>query len=404
MKSSISVAALVAALAWIGTANAQDKNVKIGVLTDMSGLYSDISGSGSVLAVNMAVEDSGLREKGWKIDIISADHQNKPDVATSLARQWADVENVDVYADVVTSSTALAVNPVVVEKNRIHLNSGAASSALSGKACTPNTIHWTYDTYELANGTGKAVTKAGGDTWFFLTADYAFGAALEADTRAVVEKNGGKVLGSVKHPLNSPDFSSFLLQAQSSHAKIIGLANAGGDTTNAVKQAAEFGIVQGGQKLASLLLFISDVHALGLKIANGLQMTESFYWDLNDETRGFSKRFSARSKSNAMPSMVQAGDYSAVLHYLKALVALGGNPHDGAKVVAKMKGLPTDDPIFGKGSVRADGRKIHPAYLFEVKKPEESKGPWDYYKLVATIPADEAFRPLAESECPLVKK
>jgi branched-chain amino acid transport system substrate-binding protein len=404
MKSSIAVAALVAALAWIGTANAQDKNVKIGVMTDMSGLYSDISGSGSVLAVNMAVEDSGLREKGWKIDIISADHQNKPDIATSLARQWADVENVDVYADVVTSSTALAVNPVVVEKNRVHLNSGAATSALSGKACTPNTIHWTYDTYELANGTGKAVTKAGGESWFFITADYAFGAALEADTRAVVEKNGGKVLGSVKHPLNSSDFSSFLLQAQSSHAKIIGLANAGGDTTNAVKQAAEFGIVKGGQKLASLLLFISDVHALGLKVANGLQMTESFYWDLNDETRGFSKRFSARSKNNAMPSMVQAGDYSAVLHYLKALVALGGNPHDGAKVVAKMKELPTDDPIFGKGSIRADGRKIHPAYLFEVKKPEESKGPWDYYKLVATIPAEEAFRPLAESECPLVKK
>lgn len=404
MKSSIAMAALAAALAWTGTANAQDKNVKIGVMTDMSGLYSDISGSGSVLAVNMAVEDSGLRDKGWKIDIISADHQNKPDIATSLARQWADVENVDVYADVVTSSTALAINPVVVEKNRIHLNSGAATSALSGKACTPNTIHWTYDTYELANGTGKAVTKAGGDSWFFITADYAFGAALEADTRAVVEKNGGKVLGSVKHPLNSSDFSSFLLQAQSSHAKIIGLANAGGDTTNAVKQAAEFGIVKGGQKLASLLLFISDVHALGLKVANGLQMTESFYWDLNDETRGFSKRFSARSKNNAMPSMVQAGDYSAVLHYLKALVALGGNPHDGAKVIAKMKELPTDDTIFGKGSIRADGRKIHPAYLFEVKKPEESKGPWDYYKLVATIPAEEAFRPLAESECPLVKK
>ena len=404
MKSSIAVAALAAAFAWTGTANAQDKNVKIGVMTDMSGLYSDISGSGSVLAVNMAVEDSGLREKGWKIDIISADHQNKPDIATSLGRQWADVENVDVYADVVTSSTALAVNPVVVEKNQVHLNSGAATSALSGKACTPNTIHWTYDTYELANGTGKAVTKAGGNSWFFLTADYAFGAALEADTRAVVEKNGGKILGSVKHPLNSSDFSSFLLQAQSSHAKIIGLANAGGDTTNAVKQAAEFGIVKGGQKLASLLLFISDVHALGLKVANGLQMTESFYWDLNDETRGFSKRFSARSKNNAMPSMVQAGDYSAVLHYLKALVALGGNPHDGAKVVAKMKELPTDDPIFGKGSVRADGRKVHPAYLFEVKKPEESKGPWDYYKLVATIPAEEAFRPLAESECPLVKK
>jgi len=404
MRSSVATAALAVALAWSGAAAAQDKNVKIGVMTDMAGLYSDISGINSVLAVTMAVEDSGLREKGWKIDIISGDHQNKPDVATSLARQWADVENVDLYADVVTSSTALAVNPVAVDKNRVHINSGAASSALSGKACTPNTIHWTYDTYALANGTGKAVTKSGGDTWFFLTADYAFGAALEADTSAVVKANGGKVLGAIKHPLNTSDFSSFLLQAQSSKAKIIGLANAGGDTTNAVKQAAEFGIVEGGQKLASLLLFINDVHSLGLKVANGLQMTETFYWDLNDATRGFSKRFAARSKNNVMPSMVQAGDYSAVTHYLKTLVALGGNPHDGAKVVAKMKEIPTDDPIFGKGSIRADGRKIHPAYLFEVKKPAESKGPWDYYKLIATIPADEAFRPLAESECPLVKK
>lgn len=404
MKAYVAVGTVVAALAFSQAAVAQDKTAKIGVLTDMSGLYSDIGGSGAVLAVTMAVEDSGLREKGWKIDVISADHQNKPDIAGTIARQWADVENVDVITDVVTSSTALAVNPVVVEKNRIHLNSGAATSALTGKACTPNTIHWTYDTYELANGTGKAVTRAGGDTWFFLVADYAFGAALEADTRAVIEKNGGKVLGSIKHPINSPDFSSFLLQAQSSKAKIIGLANAGGDTTNAVKQAAEFGVVQGGQKLASLLLFITDVHSLGLKIANGLQMTESFYWDLNDDTRAFSKRFAARAKNNAMPSMVQAGDYAGTLHYLKALDALGGNPHDGAKVVAKMKEMPTDDPLFGKGSIRADGRKIHPAYLFEVKKPEESKGPWDYYKLVATIPAEEAFRPLAESECPLLKK
>jgi len=381
-----------------------DKNVKIGVLTDMSGLYSDISGAGAVLATQMAVEDSGLREKGWKIDVISADHQLKPDVTAAIARQWADVENVDAYVDVVASSTALALNPIAVEKNRVHLNSGAATSALTGKSCTPNTVHWAYDTYEVANGTGKAVTKAGGDTWFFITADYAFGVALEGDTRAVVEKNGGKVVGGVKHPLNSSDFSSFLLQAQSSKAKIIGLANAGGDTTNAVKQAAEFGIVQGGQKLASLLLFITDVHSLGLKVANGLQLTESFYWDTNDGTRAFSKRFAARMKNGAMPSMVQAGDYASTLHYLKALEALGGNPHDGAKAVAKMKELPTDDALFGKGVVRADGRKIHPAYLFEVKKPEESKGPWDYYKLVTTIPAEEAFRPLSESDCPLVKK
>ncbi|EKS39550.1 ABC transporter substrate-binding protein [Afipia broomeae] len=409
MKSRLTALMLSSALvlSGAGMAGAQeklDKNVKIGVLTDMSGLYSDISGAGAVLATQMAVEDSGLREKGWKIDVISADHQLKPDVTAAIARQWADVENVDAYVDVVASSTALALNPIAVEKNRVHLNSGAATSALTGKSCTPNTVHWAYDTYEVANGTGKAVTKAGGDTWFFITADYAFGVALEGDTRAVVEKNGGKVLGGVKHPLNSSDFSSFLLQAQSSKAKIIGLANAGGDTTNAVKQAAEFGIVQGGQKLASLLLFITDVHSLGLKVANGLQLTESFYWDTNDGTRNFSKRFAARMKNGAMPSMVQAGDYASTLHYLKALEALGGNPHDGVKAVAKMKELPTDDPLFGKGVVRADGRKIHPAYLFEVKKPEESKGPWDYYKLVTTIPAEEAFRPLSESDCPLVKK
>ena len=408
MKKTISALMLSSALVFSGgMASAQeklDKNVKIGVLTDMSGLYSDISGAGAVLATQMAVEDSGLREKGWKIEVISADHQLKPDVTAAIARQWADVENVDAYVDVVASSTALALNPIAVEKNRVHLNSGAATSALTGKSCTPNTVHWAYDTYEVANGTGKAVTKAGGDTWFFITADYAFGVALEGDTRAVVEKNGGKVVGGVKHPLNSSDFSSFLLQAQSSKAKIIGLANAGGDTTNAVKQAAEFGIVQGGQKLASLLLFITDVHSLGLKVANGLQLTESFYWDTNDGTRAFSKRFAARMKNGAMPSMVQAGDYASTLHYLKALEALGGNPHDGAKAVAKMKELPTDDALFGKGVVRADGRKIHPAYLFEVKKPEESKGPWDYYKLVTTIPADEAFRPLSESDCPLIKK
>ena len=406
MKNRISALMLGTALVLGGVngAFAQDKTVKIGVLTDMSGLYSDITGAGAVLATQMAVEDSGLREKGWKIDVISADHQLKPDVTAAIGRQWADVENVDAYVDVVASSTALALNPVVIEKNRVHLNSGAATSALTGKSCNPNTVHWAYDTYEVANGTGKAVTKAGGDSWFFITADYAFGVALEGDTRAVVEKNGGKVVGGVKHPLNSSDFSSFLLQAQASKAKIIGLANAGGDTTNAVKQAAEFGIVQGGQKLASLLLFITDVHSLGLKVANGLQLTESFYWDMNDQTRAFSKRFAARAKNGAMPSMVQAGDYAATLHYLKSLEALGGNPRDGAKVVAKMKELPTDDPLFGKGVIQANGRKIHPAYLFEVKKHEESKGPWDYYKLVATIPAEEAFRPLAESDCPLIKK
>ena len=391
-------------LAVAGTASADDKTIKIGVLTDNSGLYSDLGGAGSTVAAQMAIEDSGMAGKGWKIDLISADHQNKPDIATNIARQWIDVEKVDVFMDVLNSGVALAVNNLVKEKNSIMINTGAATSDLTNAQCSPNTIHWVYDTYMLANSTGQALVKAGGDTWFFLTADYAFGAALERDTTAVVVKTGGKVIGGVKHPLNTADFSSFLLQAQASKAKIIGMANAGGDTTNTIKQAAEFGIVSGGQKLAGLLLFITDVHSLGLKVAQGLNFTETFYWDLNDGTRAFAKRFSERTKNKAQPSMVQAGVYSGLLHYFKALEALGGNPHDGAKMVAKMKELPTDDPLFGQGSIRADGRKIHPAYLFEVKKPEESKGPWDYYKLVGTTPADQAFRPLSESACPLVKK
>jgi branched-chain amino acid transport system substrate-binding protein len=382
----------------------QDKSVKIGNLNDMSSLYADVGGPGSTIAANMAVEDSGLTAKGWKIEVIGADHQNKPDIGANIARQWYDVDNVDVIVDTPNSGVALAVNQVTRDKNRVFLNSGAASSDLTGKACTPNTIHWTYDTYALANTTGKAMVKAGGDTWFFITADYAFGHALERDTESVILANGGKVLGKVRHPLNNADFSSFLLQAQSSQAKVIGLANAGGDTTNAIKQAAEFNISSGGQNLAALLLFISDVHALGLNIAQGLTLTASFYWDLNDQTRAFSDRFAKRMKNAAKPTMVQAGTYSAVLHYLKALEALGSNPHDGAAVVAKMKEMPTDDPIFGKGVIRADGRKIHPVYLFEVKKPSESKGAWDYYKLRATVPAQEAFRPLAESECPVIKK
>jgi branched-chain amino acid transport system substrate-binding protein len=352
----------------------------------------------------LTVEDSGLRAKGWKIEVISGDHQNKPDVGVNIARQWIDTQKVDVIADTPNSGVALAVSNLVKEKNAVQLNSGGASADLTGKACNANTISYTYDTYMLANGTGKALTKAGGDSWFFLTADYAFGAALERDTSAVVTANGGKVLGGVKHPLNTSDFSSFLLQAQNSKAKIVGLANAGGDTTNSIKQAAEFGIVEGGQKLAALLLFINDVHSLGLKTAHGLTFTESFYWDLNEGTRAFSKRFQEKVANKAMPSMTQAGNYAAVLHYLKALEALGGNPHDGAKVVAKMKELPTDDPLFGKGPLREDGRRIIPAYLFEVKKPEESKGPWDYYKLVSTISAEDAAKPLKDSECPLVKK
>jgi branched-chain amino acid transport system substrate-binding protein len=399
-------AALVAC-AGLGIATpalAQDKTVKIGVLNDMSSLYADIGGPNSVVAAKMAVEDSGLAAKGWKIDVISGDHQNKPDVGVNMARQWIDSDKVDVIADTPNSGVALAVSNLVRDKNAVLLNSGAATADLTGKACTPNTVSFTYDTYMLANGTGKALTKAGGDTWFFLTSDYAFGHALERDTSAVVTANGGKVLGGVRHPINTSDFSSFLLQAQSSKAKVIGLANAGGDTTNAIKQASEFGIVSGGQKLAALLLFINDVHSLGLKTAQGLSFTESFYWDMNDKTREWSKRLQKLSPKGTMPSMDAAGVYAAVLHYLKALEALGGNPHDGAKVVAKMKEIPTDDPLFGKGPLRIDGRRIIPAYLFEVKKPEESKYPWDYYKLVATIPPEDAAKPLEASECPLVKK
>jgi len=399
-------AALLAttAFSFAGSAFADDKVVKIGVLNDMSSLYADIGGANSVTAVKMAVEDSGLKAKGWTIDVVSGDHQNKPDIGVNIARQWIDSDKVDAISDTPNSGVALAISNLVKDKNAILLNSGAATADLTGKACNANTLSFTYDTYMLANGTGKALTKTGGDSWFFLTADYAFGAALERDTSAVVTANGGKVLGSVKHPINSSDFSSFLLQAQASKAKVVGLANAGGDTTNAIKQAAEFGIVAGGQKVAALLLFVNDVHALGLKVAQGLTFTESFYWDLNDQTRAWSNRFIKLSPKGTMPSMNVAGNYAAVLHYLKALEALGGNPHDGAKVVAKMKEMPTDDPLFGKGPLRADGRRLIPAYLFEVKKPEESKYPWDYYKLVATIAPDDAAKPLSQSECPLVKK
>lgn len=406
MKKSIASLLLGTALAVTaaGASFAQDKTVKIGALSDQSGLYADLGGPGSTLAAQMAVEDSGLAGKGWKIDIISGDHQNKPDIGTAIARQWFDVDKVDIIVDVPNSGVALAVNNIVKEKNGVYINSGAATSDLTNALCSPNTVHWTYDTYMLAHTTGQALVKAGGDTWFFLTADYAFGAALERDTTAVITANGGKVVGGVKHPLNTPDFSSFLLQAQASKAKIIGLANAGGDTTNTIKQAAEFGIVKGGQKLAALLLFLTDVKAIGLETAQGLNFTETFYWDMNDQTRAFSKRFSARMKNSAPPTMVQAGVYAGVRHYLKALDALGGNPHDGVKVVAKMKSMPTEDDLFGKGEIQPNGRTIHNAYLFEVKGPSESKGPWDFYKLVGTVSGDQAFTPLSESKCALLKK
>ena len=393
--------ALAALLATPGVqAQISGNMVKIGVLSDMSSLYSAVGGPGSVVAARMAVEDFGAAKKGMKVEIVSADHQNKADVGSQIARQWYDVDGVDVILDVPNSGVALAVSQVTREKGKVFLVSGAASSDLTGKACSPNTIHWTYDTWMLAHGTGSAIVKQGGDTWFFLTSDYAFGYALEHDTEEVVLKSGGKVLGKVRHPINTQDFSSFLLQAQASKAKIIGLANAGGDTINSIKQAAEFGIVKGGQKLAGLLVFLSDVHGLGLDKAQGLIFTETFYWDLNGATRAWSKRFAALN-NGAYPTMVQAGVYSSVLHYLKAVQALKGD--DGTKVVAEMKKLPTDDPLFGKGVVRADGRKLHPAYLVEVKKPSESKGPWDYYKILATIPADQAFRPMNEGGCPLVK-
>jgi branched-chain amino acid transport system substrate-binding protein len=406
MQNRISALLLGTALtlASASFAVAQDKTVKIGALSDQSGLYADLGGPGSTLAAQMAAEDSGLTAKGWKIEIISGDHQNKPDVGTTIARQWFDVDKVDAIVDVPNSGVALAVNNVIKEKNGVYINSGAATSDLSNAQCSPNTVHWTYDTYMLAHTTGQALVKAGGDSWFFLTADYAFGAALERDTTAVINANGGKVVGGVKHPLNTSDFSSFLLQAQSSKAKIIGLANAGGDTTNSIKQAAEFGIVKGGQKLAALLLFITDVKAIGLETAQGLNFTETFYWDLNDQTRAFSKKFAARMKNSAPPTMVQAGVYAGLLHYFKALEALGGNPHDGVKVVEKMKSMPTDDVLFGKGEIQPNGRTIHSAYLFEVKKPSESKAPWDFYKLIGTVPGDQAFTPLAESKCPMLKK
>ena len=397
---------LVAAAFAFGTAGAQaqisDGIVKIGVLNDMSGLYADLTGQGSVVAARMAIEDFGAAAKGIKVEIVSADHQNKPDVGSTIARTWYDTDKVDVIVDVPTSSVALAVNQITREKGKAFLNSGAATSDLTGKACSPNTIHWTYDTWMLANGTGSAIVKTGGDTWFFLTADYAFGHALERDTEAVVLKNGGKVLGKVRHPFPGSDFSSFLLQAQSSKAKVIGLANAGGDTINSIKQAAEFGITKSGQNLAGLLVFLTDVKALGLPIAQGLIFTETYYWDRDDASRAFAKRFSAQAPRNNYPTMIHAGVYSAVLHYLKAIEAI--KTDDGTKVIEQMKKMPTDDPLFGKGVVRADGRKLHPAYLVEVKKPEESKGPWDLYKIRATIPADQAFRPLDQGDCPLMKK
>lgn len=401
-QTGIALAGAIAFVTSTGMGYAQtDKTLKIGVINDQSGLYADMGGLGSVVAARLAVADSGLTEKGWTIEVLGADHQNKPDVASNIARRWFDVNGVDVITDVTNSAVALSLSQLAREKNKVELVSGAATSDLTGKACSPNTIHWTHDTWALANGTGKAIVENGGDSWYFLTADYAFGHALKADTAAIVEKSGGAVIGEVLTPLNTSDFSSFLLQAQASGAKIVGLANSGVDTSNSIKQAAEFGIVQGGQSLAGLLVYLTDVHAIGLPTAQGLILEAAFYWDLNDGTRDFSERFAAEMNGR-MPTMVQAGVYGSVLHYLKAVEALDAS-NDGAAVVAKMKELPVDDMVMGKGEVRADGRKIHDMYLFRVKSPEESADPWDYYKLLATIPAAEAFRPLQDGNCPLVQ-
>jgi len=400
MRKALGLAAFAAVLAC-GAANAQQVNVKIGVLSDMSSLYADIGGPGSVAAAKMAIADFTKDNPNVKVEMIAGDHQNKPDIGSQIANQWYDVDKVDMIIDVPNSGVALAVSQVANQKNKVFIVSGAAASDLTGPKCNANTIHWTYDTWMLANGTGTAIVKTGGDTWFFLTSDYAFGHALERDTIAAVEKAGGKVLGKVRHPLNTNDFSSFLLQAQSSKAKVIGLANAGGDTINSIKQAAEFGIVKGGQSLAGLLVFASDVAALGLPTAQGLVLTETWYWDMNDTNRAWTKRWQ-QERQGKWPTMIHAGVYAGVLHYLKAAVALKGNVSDGKTVVAQMKSMPTDDPLFGKGTIRADGRKIHPAYLLEVKKPEESKHPGDFYKVRATIPTEEAFRPLKEGNCPLV--
>jgi len=383
-------------------AQISDGIVKIGVLNDESGPYAAFAGPGSRVAALMAVEDFDAAAKGIKVEFIFGDHRNKPELGARIAREWFDTEKVDVIVDVPTSSVALAINKIVREKGKALLVSSGGTSELTGKACSPNTIHWAYDTWALAHSTGKALVESGADTWFFVTADYAFGYTLERDVETVVLANGGKVLGKVRHPFpTTSDFSSFLIRAQASHAKVVGLANAGADTTNAIEQGTRLGIVQGGQRMVALLAFLSDVHALGLNKAQGLILSESFYWDLNEQTRAWSARF-ARRNWGAMPTMPHAGVYAAVLHYLKAIDALKSD--DGTKVIAKMKALPTDDPLFGRGSIRQDGRKIHPMYLFEVKKPSESKGAWDLYKLGATIPADEAFRPMDEDDCPMVKK
>ncbi|MBU4530179.1 MAG: ABC transporter substrate-binding protein [Hoeflea sp.] len=398
MFRKVAIGSLALAAMGAGPVLAQDISLKLGVLNDRSGVYADLSGEGSVVAARMAVEDFGAADKGIAVEIVSADHQNKPDIASNIAREWLDAGGVDAILDVPTSSAALAVAEIVAQAGKVFLNSGAATTDLTGAQCQPTTIHWTYDTAALANGTGKAVTEAGGKKWFFLTADYAFGHALERDTTAVVTATGGEVVGQVNVPFPATDFSSFLLQAQGSGANVIGLANAGGDTVNAIKQASEFGITQAGQQLAALLMFVTDVHALGAETAQGLSLTEAFYWDQNDQTREWSARFEEIQGSK--PTMVQAGVYSSTMHYLRAVEAVGSS--DSKEVVAKMKATEFDDPLFGKGYVRGDGRVIHDMFLFEVKKPADSTGEWDLYDQIAVISGEDAFLPMRD-ECNFTK-
>ena len=401
---TLGFATSAAAALWllVPCAHAQisDDTVKLGVLADMSGLYSDLSGIGSVVATQMAAEDFGGTVLGKKIEVVSADHQNKPDIGSNIARQWIDQQGVDAIVDVPVSSIAFAVQQIAKERNRVLLISSSGSSDLTGKSCSPTSVHWTYDTYALAETAGKAMIQQGGDSWFFITADYAFGHALERDTAAIVKANGGTVVGAVRHPQDTADLSSFLFQAQTSKAKVIGLANAGGDTINSIKQANEFGIIRGGQKMIGLLTYISDVHGMGLQYAKGLILASAFYWDLTDETRAWTRRFMERSKK--IPTMANAGAYGATLHYLKAIKEAGTD--EAQAVVRKMKEIPVNDFFTKGGSVREDGRVIRSMYLFQVKSPEELKYPYDYYKLLNTVPGEQAFRPLAEGGCPLVAK
>lgn len=403
MKTKIALAASALAMLTAMPALAEGIDgdvVTIGVLNDRSGIYADLAGEGSVIAAKMAVEDFGAKEKGIKVKVLSADHQNKPDIGSAIVRKWIDTEGVDMVTDVPTSSVALAVSEIIRDENALFLASGPGSSDITGSACSPHTVHWTYDTWALAHGTGSAMVEQGGDTWFFITADYAFGHQLEEDTAEVVKESGGEVLGAVRHPLGTSDFSSFLLQAQASGAKVIGLANAGGDTVNAIKQAHEFGITQAGQQLAGLLIFSPDIAALGLETAQGLVLTTAFDVDKNDATKEFAARFAERDGVN--PTMVQAGVYSAVLHYLKGVEATGTDDSD--TVMAWMKTHPTEDPVFGKGWIRVDGRHMHDMYLMQVNSPDEATGPMDYFHVLATIPAEKAFRPLSEGGCDFAEK